>query len=91
MSNFETNISQNLVATQNEIRKNFKEINERITVAQVDVKAEIAREQKIRTRLEADLQVVQFSIRSLQEDIKDIQERLQEEFNKPKRFSFFRL
>ena len=99
---FETNISQNLVDTQNQMRKQFsqleqliqqhcfmpiKSLEERMSI----VHGEIVKEQKIRTKLEADLQVAQFAIRSLQEDVRDIQERLNEEF-KPKKslFSFFK-
>ena len=91
---FQTNISQNLVDTQNEMRKGFEELKEefaRASEAYERLQIMLFEEQKTRTRLESDLQVAKFSIRSLQEDVKDIQERLQEEF-KPKKslFSFFK-
>ena len=95
MENFEQNISQSFVAMQNETRKKFENLQgefERASEAYEHLQEMIFAEQKIRTKLEADLQVAQFAIRAIQEDVKDIQERLNEEFNKPKKslFSFFK-
>ena len=79
---FETNISQNLVNTQNQMRKGFEEINLRID----SLSKTFFEEQKIRTKLEADLQILRTKIENMLEDIEDIQEKISEEFGQKESF-----
>lgn len=90
---FETNISQNLIDTQNEMRKRFEKVEGAINALTSNINdmraiftATMVEEQKIRTNLERDLQILKTKIENMLEDITDIQEKISEEFGQKESF-----